>query len=356
MSKNIAILISGMAPGGAEASIVTILPEFIKDHKVDMYLLSSFSTEIHVPSHPNLAVIRLNASGVFDLKSFLSINRDLKKYDIIFAHLFWAQIWTGVMGIFSSKIKGKLIWFEHNCYVKRQRHEWVVVAFLGKFTKRIVSVSQEVADFLYRKARLSSIVIPNPIKISPDLSCDLPNSSSVNIAFFGRLVSQKRPDLAILEFEKYLNLKEVNVTDKLFFIGDGYLQQELKIQLANKRNFEFKGYLIHSLAIEELRKCQIYLNTSDFEGFCIARIEALSLGQCVVSRKNAGYLLLKSFFENENEMREFGIYFVDDNESIAEMLIELNNFKYWTPDKIGKRKDLVRHFKPSDIALKYLSL
>lgn len=356
MSKKIAILISGMAPGGAEASIATVLPEFIKNNTVKLYLLANLPTEIDLPDHPNFSVIRLNANGIFDIKTFLFLIHNVKKSDVILAHLLWAQIWTGIMGILSCEIRGKLIWFEHNCYIHRNKLEWLLLAILGKFTKSIVSVSQEVAEFLIRKTRLISVVIPNAIDSSLNLSCELPNfRDGLNVAFFGRLVTQKRPDLAVLEFSKYLNLKEVPATDKLVFIGDGYLHDELKKELLGNKNFVFKGYLSHSFAVSELCKCQIYINTSDYEGFCIARIEALSLGLCIVSRKNAGYLLVQSFFINDLEMREYGIFFVNDDEDIAKVLIELNSARYWTADKIKRRKDLAKFFKPSDIALKYLN-
>jgi glycosyltransferase involved in cell wall biosynthesis len=210
---------------------------------------------------------------------------------------------------------------------------------------------------LYYKSKLNSIIIPNAIEISPILSCSLPNpETGLNIAFFGRLVPQKRPDIAVLEFKKYLDLQESNINSKLIFIGGGFLETDLKKLLLNSNNFIFKGYLEHNLAISELSRCQVYLNTSDYEGFCIARIEALSLGLCVISRKNAGYLQLISLFSGEAEMREYGIFFIEDSESIGEILSEIMHYKYWTRDKILRRKQLAQYFSPLNTVSNYLSL
>jgi glycosyltransferase involved in cell wall biosynthesis len=313
LSKNyrFAILISGMSVGGAEKSIASILPELLVMAEIDLFVFQRLPTQIKISSHTKLTIHYLGARNLSDVKQFNLLRKNLLSYDLIFSHLIWAQIWSGVMALMNKNLRKRLIWVEHNTYLNRRKITWYLLSKLGKFTKSIVSVSDEVADFFSKNTNLNSIVIPNSISVSPKNTLRTSKyNKQLRVACLGRLVVQKRLDLALNAFNIFQSMHSSEFKSSLTIIGGGPLAKDLKSQAKGVVGVEFKGFLPHNKALDELRNHDIYLNTSDYEGFCIARIEALALGLCVVSRKNAGYAQLKSILGSDSRMREIGIFFI----------------------------------------------
>jgi glycosyltransferase involved in cell wall biosynthesis len=262
------------------------------------------------------------------------------------------------MALMNKSLRKRLIWVEHNTYLNRERIIWYLLSKLGKFTKSIISVSDEVADFFSKNTNLNSIVIPNSISVSPKNTIRTSKSNKqLRVACLGRLVVQKRLDLALSAFSIFQSMQSSDFKSGLTIIGGGPLENDLKSQAWGVVGVEFKGFLPHNRALDELRNHDVYLNTSDYEGFCIARIEALALGLCVVSRKNAGYTQLKSILGSDSRMRKIGIFFIEEDLTlIPEALFELSSQKYWSMEKVRLRKSVAENFLPNNIAKQYFQL
>jgi glycosyltransferase involved in cell wall biosynthesis len=354
--KNVAIVISGMGTGGAEISIINLIPKFTEVCKLTLVILQNLPKELVLPKSENLEVIRLNASSLKDFRKLIILRKLLKRYDLIIAHLYWAQIWTGLIRLFSRKSLAKLIWVEQNTYINRTYVEWMTFKIMAKSVSTIYGVSEEVGDYVKNKTNLKTEVLYNSIVVPEDLralSHPVINSGIVNVAFYGRLVPQKNPFLAVSVFQNFRtdipNAPEVRFN----IIGDGSLGDEMRSQLKGKESVEFFGLLPKDKALKILAKNHIYLSCSDYEGFQLARFEALALGLCVISTKTAGYKFLLNYFGTEEKMRDAGVFFVSAD--VGEIIYSINlllNQKYWSNEKILIRKSIAELLSPDKIMSK----
>jgi glycosyltransferase involved in cell wall biosynthesis len=356
--KKIAILISGMSPGGAENSIINLLEEFAKSYLIRLYIFQNLENEIDIPKFDNLEISRLNASGLIDLNVFLKLRKELESFNLIIAHLFWAQLWTGFVGLFTRAVRTKILWVEQNVYVNRNFWQWQIMKFLAQFIKKVIAVSDEVGRFYFEKTAVRTEIIYNPISLPRDCNVTLASKqgNSISIAFYGRLVTQKNPYLAINSFIQFSHQQASLFETKLNVIGGGNLKPKLVNDFLHRNDIEFMGYLEKCKGLYALGDNQIYLSTSLHEGFQLARFEALKLGLCVVSTRTAGYEYLLNYYKSDSEMKRVGIYFVDGKlPEITNALIELSRGNFWSSKLINERIACTVNLKPEKIAKKFIS-
>ena len=355
--KKVAFVISGMSSGGAENSVVNILEEFTKNHLITIYIFQNLTNEIKIPKYPNLELSRLKANSLKDIKIFLKLKKELKLYDLVIAELLWAQYWTGFIGLLDKSIRHKIIWVEHNVYKNRTRWQWLVIKFLGNFVKKIIAVSDEVSLSFSQKTNLKTEIIYNAIIVPNNCHANFSfcNKDSISIALYGRLVPQKNPSRAIDVFLELTKESDLLVKPKLEIIGGGSLEAELVKDFSHNKNIKFLGHKDRSQALFELSKNQIYLSTSLYEGFPLARFEALKLGLCVVSTRTAGYRFLLDYYKTDAQMRRVGIYFVDDSpKEIMNALKSLSNGNFWDVELINQRIACTDTLLPKIIVEKFL--
>ena len=99
----------------------------------------------------------------------------------------------------------------------------------------------------------------------------------------------------------------------------------------------------------------VFVSTSIFEGFPLARVEALASGCVVVTTKTGG---IEGFLNNnENKGMNNGIFFVDPNiESVALGMSEAISPGLWNDNSINYRVGLAGNLSPSEIADLYFTL
>lgn len=355
--KKIAFVISGMSSGGAENSLVNILEELTKNNLVTIYVLQSLNNEIIIPKYSNLEVFRLEARNLTDIKVFFKLKSRLKLYDLVIAQLLWAQYWTGFIGLLNKSLRCKILWVEHNEYINRGYWQWLVIKILGRFTRKIIAVSDEVSVSFSKRTNLKTDIIYNSISVPERYSMNFSvgNSDSISIALYGRLVPQKNPHLAINAFLKLAKEGDLLVKPKLRVIGGGSLEADLIEDFSDQKIIEFLGGKEKSQALFELSKSHIFLSTSLYEGFPLARYEALKLGLCVVSTRTAGYKFLLNYYKTDANMKKFGIYFVDDSiVEIANALKALAHGNFWNPELTHQRIACTDNLLPEIVAQKFL--
>jgi glycosyltransferase involved in cell wall biosynthesis len=323
---------------------------------VTIFVLQDLNTEIDHIKTKNLSVVRLNSKNLFDFSSFLRLKRMLKAYDSIFAHLIWAQYWTGIFCFIDKTFRNRVIWFEHNVYKNRKNIHWLLLSFLGRFVKKVLVVSEEVAEYFLGKTKLKSIIVHNAIYIPSHLQIKPEfNKKHFDIAIFGRLIPQKNPFLAIESFLKLSKQNDLSRIPRLNLIGDGTLKEQITEEFAPKSNIKVYGHLERSLALRKLARYQIFLSTSNYEGFPLARFEALKLGLCVVSTRTAGYKFLLDYYKSDSAMQDVGIFFVDDDSSeICLALRALMNPKFWLPKAVKARVSCTDLLLPRVVAAQLL--
>lgn len=135
------------------------------------------------------------------------------------------------------------------------------------------------SEFYKSKKKIKYSVIPNPVIGNSERSiCTIRKS----FVFSGRIeLKQKRFDLAIKAFEKFSGIKKGYT---LFVYGDGPDMDYLKNLIENskyKNNIKLMGY--YENVVEEIKKYEIFLFTSDYEGLPNALIEAMQVGMAVIS-------------------------------------------------------------------------
>ena len=114
--------------------------------------------------------------------------------------------------------------------------------------------------------------------IRPKAEGRRPKAGKKTILFLGRFIERKRPDLAIEIFAK---LHRKHPETKLVMIGEGPLEQALKIQISKfklQNAVEFPGPLFGEEKLKRYHEADLFLFPSEKEGFVLVVLEAMAAG------------------------------------------------------------------------------
>lgn len=169
------------------------------------------------------------------------------------------------------------------------------------------------------------------------------NFDGIRILTIGRLAYGKRYDRAI---ESCRILKEKGINLKWYALGIGSLKEEItELIKANGLENEFILLGIKSNPYPYIKDCDIYVQTSDFEGFGLAIAEARMLNIPVVTTEfDAVY--------NQMVQGKNGLVVDMDSESIANGILKLINDKelrhsiveYLKTEKKGNTEELEKFY------------
>lgn len=109
------------------------------------------------------------------------------------------------------------------------------------------------------------------------------------ILFLGRFIRRKRPDFAIEIFAR-LHKKHPNI--KLVMIGEGPMEQELKMQSGKLKILdavEFPGPLFGDAKLSRYHEADLFLFPSEKEGFVLVVLEAMAAGLPLLVPKAMGF-------------------------------------------------------------------
>lgn len=127
-------------------------------------------------------------------------------------------------------------------------------------------------------------VVYSPVNIDhianlSNVVCELSDGKCVRFVTIGRLDKGKNHEMMIKSFSKIKNTKSM-----LYILGEGELKGELKL-LIDKLGLQERVLLLgfDSNPYKYLRQCDVFLFSSNFEGFPTVVIEALACGLPVIS-------------------------------------------------------------------------
>ncbi|MGV4415213.1 glycosyltransferase [Chryseobacterium sp. T1] len=307
--KNIVFVIESLHLGGAEKSLVTLLQNLdYTKYSVDLITFQEgVFFKDSLPSQINHIVVSLPQISYLDRLQYW-ISRKLKN-DIHNAQLFWYVIYKYCKAInkhYDIAIaynQGLATYFVGDFISSDKKYAWVNTDYIiagyqmdldfpvyEKFDK-VIAVSPETKKSI--ENALASIHKTLEIDIIKDISDDsiikakaaLPleinfNKDIINIVSVGRLVAPKGFDLAI-EACKILIDKQYNVN--WYIIGEGGERANLE-KLIDDKNLNKYFFLLGGSTnpYPYMRACDIYVQTSLFEGLGLTVIEASILQKPIV--------------------------------------------------------------------------
>lgn len=304
--KKIAIVTGSLVTGGAEAMVAELATKLNKEKyeiKVICIYISVKSPIEKMLEKSGVNVIFLNKTDGVNLNTFFKLKKILKEFnpDVVHTHLSGA-IYSYPWVILS---KYKMVHTLHTSPEKEfSRMTQKLFKLLYMFNKaKLVTVSPENKIKAAKHYSLNSKKIEmvfNPVDIKRfERSVDNEKQIDLNFINVGRQDQNKNQEIIIKAFneitKKYKNTK-------LFLVGDGEKNNHLK-SLSEEFNLENK--IIFTGIIENpesyLKKSDIYIQSSNYEGLPLSVLEAMASGLAIVSTNVGG---LKDIVSNNGVLVE----------------------------------------------------
>tara|TARA_Y100000768_G_scaffold63599_1_gene43713 strand:- start:13920 stop:14978 length:1059 start_codon:yes stop_codon:yes gene_type:complete len=348
MKKKILFLINDFRSGGAESVFVQLANFFSIKYEVHFMVLKAEGPNL---KNLNERIKLIELKKRRSIFSIFKVSNYIRKYeiDIVLGTLSMAYV-VSISKLFGSK----------NCkYIARIGS--IISAnltYMGFFERFLMSKYQKVLNFsdviitqsemmrsdLKNYVKKDSVVIYNPVssKKIQILSYEKPkinlSNNFFNIISVGRLSFEKDYKTAIYCISK-LKKKINNI--RYYILGEGDLKRELEIytnSLGLSDDIIFTGYVENPYPI--MKRSNVLLLTSLYEGFSNVILEALTLKVPVVATNSPGGN--KEIISNgiNGFLTEMG-----NSEDIVKKLVMIKNKKNF---KINTIK-----FDINDISLKY---
>lgn len=365
--KKILFVIDSLACAGAEKSLITLLSLLdYEKYSVDLQLFAyGRPLEVFIPKEVNLlepfeytkflnmklsdALINsIRKKKIKMIKARFKYSLDLRIYmggNIKKARLYWKNVSNVIENnpkkydVAISYAQGIPTFYTIDKVNANKKYAWINVTYRlqgeeRKFQKKyydkynkIVAVSDSARDIFlesfeeYRN-KIEVIYDINDFNIINNLSkidegYD-DQFSGIKILTIGRLASQKGYDIAL---DACKRLKEKGVNFRWYVLGVGPLEEEIKNNI-EKNNLQdrFKLLGVRVNPYPFIRSCDIYVQTSKFEGFGLAIAEARMLNKLVITTEfDAVY--------NQMVQRKNGLVVPRNGEAVCSGILELLNNK-----------------------------
>lgn len=312
------ILPSNVA-GGAERVMISLANYMAKDSDVtiifldfgsDFYFISNKINEIHLGCFKKTDSILGKIKIIYNCRKALYRYLKNNKPDILISFLFI----TNIIAISCCrKLNIPVIISERNdpsFYGVKQKK---VMKMMYRRASGIVCQSEKVKTYMERNYKISNaVVIQNPI--AENQIGDFLEQKSKKIISVGRLVKQKNQKLLIEAFS--------DIADKypgyyLYIYGEGNLRAELE-NLIYLRKMQQRILMpgIQKEAVKVNRDAQLFVLSSDFEGYPNVLVEAMANGIPVVATDINSGTVSELIKDGKNGY----LYNVNDKEGLKECL------------------------------------
>lgn len=324
MRKKILFIIPSLTGGGAEKVLIDILQNM--DYSLyEVTLCVKWRTGPYlkdIPSKVTLCSVHGNnnlkfekAWNFFKKIHFFYVLRKLSLYGI-FHSLFYKSVFRALLkddefDTVISFMEGESVKFHSYIMDKAPRHiswihtdlkknHWSLDFFFScrkefeayRQMTKIICVSEDARRSfisLYPRLTNNAEVVYNPIdrsKIIRDSVVENVTKRKFTICMVGRLNEQKRYDRAL---EVVRKLKDYKYDIELWVLGEGEMRSILKQTVKDLHIEDMVVFLgFRKSPYSYMKSADLYLNTSDAEGFSLALCEAFCLGIPAVCTKTTG--------------------------------------------------------------------
>lgn len=280
-------VISSLEGGGAEF-IIPDLADFFMSQGHSFKVLACLPRDMETAAlleKCNVPYQLLSLNGDHRLQSTYNLLKIVKKSP---PDLLWTSLARGAM---DGQIIGKLcnipvVSWKHSANVMAYKAS--AIRFLQKYSQLWIADSDGVADFLQTSMAVSADRVMTwplfklPVKLPKMPIWD--GNGIFHIGSMGRLHPVKNFDVMVKSID-YINKKYPEVGERIHFsiAGAGDEAQKLQnlIQELKLKNVELAGF--YTNVMDYLKNLHLYIQTSTFEGLCIALHEALAAGLPVIS-------------------------------------------------------------------------
>lgn len=284
-------VINNFGRGGAPRLVKDILVNLkSKGYDIDALVLSSkvdvFSVDL---KRKGIAIYQASLHR-YDFRVLLWLKDNLMKYDIVHVHLFPSFYWVGLAAYLFS-FKGKLVFTEHNTYNSRRQYSWFkhIDQWFYQAYDFIVCINEPVKESLAQwlpKKSDNLLVIENGIDLDrfafaepTDISKIARKSIHENILVLMVALFEPRKDQKTLVYSmQYLPEKF-----HLLLVGSGSQVNKVK-KVVKECNLSDR---VHFLGFQKdipgiMKACDVYVQSSNWEGFGLVAVEAMASGLPVV--------------------------------------------------------------------------
>lgn len=324
--KKIAIVTRKLVMGGVERCLITMLKKYANNCEVTLFVMEQ-GGELYDEIPNNVRILQIPGIGeswkkkilkyvmcgkvkksvqlfenIVKLKKEKNFSEQCRllsgnlpdveeKYDIAISY-YVPISFPVVYTLDHIKAKQKYIWFHTdpekmgiNLYEMRDEHSHYdliigVSEHISEVTKRLEPENKEKIITIYNCYDVENIILKSK------KSNELLLKKSLMFVTVGRICPEKR-QVCIPKIASWL--KNDNILFKWFVVGDGSDNHILK-ELIQKFDVKDSVILVGNKdnPYQYMEKCDIYIQTSEYEGFCTTTFEAKILGKVVITTDVSG--------------------------------------------------------------------
>ena len=310
--------------GGIENYVLSLALEQQKNNEVSILTLNrSFVDGEILPATDKIESIniyRIPYKGSNRYPIALSAIKYVKEYDVI--HIHCVDFFVDYLAFTKLFHRKKIILTTHGGFFHTKKFGIIKKLFFNFITRFTVKLCDKVIacgdnDYdIFSKISKKVIKIDNGVDIKTYINSEKRVKSNTLI-YVGRIDIHKRID-NLIHVVKAIQDKGISV--KLRIIGPDWNKQKNKLErLANELNIGgnivFEGAISSIELIKAYQEATVFLSASEYEGFGLSAIEALSSGTLCVVHKNDSFLKL---FDN----KEFALLsdFSDYNDTATKII------------------------------------
>lgn len=289
--KKILLVIPALNAGGAERVMATLANEWCNQYEIDILMFQS-TDSLYTLNHkikllkmgltlPNNRFLRLFLVPIIEIKRYRFLRKTIKKEKYCFVMSF-TNVANYLVCLLPKRISDSLYIISERADPKK--YSFIIRMLIDVLYRRsdLLICQNEASRDYYAKLKFKNklTVLPNPVNFD-DIPDAKPSKKERAISTVGRLTPQKNHRLLIEAFDEIF---EDYPEYKLKIYGAGPLESELKKysqSLRSRENIEFLG--VKKKVMFDVSKTEIFVLSSDYEGFPNVLIEAMASYMPVVS-------------------------------------------------------------------------